>query len=147
MRAITHSEIDWIIRHLKPRKAAGRDGMENIVLQYMLRLVFQFIAKLFNGSLALNYFPTKWKGAEIFMLPKPGKGHTYPLHYRPISLLNSLGKLLEKIILKRLNFQLRNLKTLRNDQYGFKSGHSTTYALLRTVERITHGFNNKKAIP
>jgi hypothetical protein len=49
------------------------------------------------------------------------------------------------MILKRLNFQLRELKSIRNDQYGFKRGHSTTHALLRNVERITHGFNNKEA--
>jgi hypothetical protein len=47
--------------------------------------------------------------------------------------------------LKRLNFQLRKLKAIRNDQCGFKIGHSTTHALLRTVECITHGFNNKIA--
>jgi hypothetical protein len=63
-----------------------------------------------------------------------------PLNYRPISLLNSLGKLFEKIILKRLYFQLRELKAIRNDQYGFRRGHSTTYVLLRNVD--THGFNN-----
>jgi hypothetical protein len=50
-----------------------------------------------------------------------------------------------KIILKRLNFQLRELKVIRNDQYGFKRGHSTTHALQGNVERITHGFNNNKA--
>jgi hypothetical protein len=59
--------------------------------------------------------------------------------------LNSLGKLFEKIILKRLNFQLRELKVFRNDQYDFKRGHSTTHALLWNAERITHGFNNNKA--
>jgi hypothetical protein len=37
------------------------------------------------------------------------------------------------------------LKAIRNDQYGFKTGHSTTHALLRNVERIAHGFNNNKA--
>jgi hypothetical protein len=79
------------------------------------------------------------------MLAKPGKDHTSPLNYRPISLLNSLGKLFEKIILKRLNFQLRELNVIRNDQYGFKRGHSTTHALLRNIERITHGFNNNKS--
>ena len=145
MRATNHSEIAWIVRHLKSRKAAGPDGIQNIILQHLPRFVFKFIAKLFNRSLALNYFPTQWKEAKIIMLPKPGKDHTSPLNYRPISLLNSLGKLLEKIILKRLNFELRKLQAIRNDQYGFKRGHSTTHALLRNVERITHGFNNNKA--
>jgi hypothetical protein len=76
------------------------------------------------------------------MLPNPGKNHTYSLNYRPISILNSLGKLLQKIILKRQNFQLRKLRVIINDQYSFKRGYSTTHALLRNVERITHGFNN-----
>jgi hypothetical protein len=145
VKPTNHSEISWIFRHLKPRKASGPDGIQNIILQHLPRLVFKFIAKIFNRSLELSYFPAQWKVAKIIMLPKPGKDHTSPLNYRPISLLNSLDKLFEKIILKRLNFQLRELKVNRNDQYGFKRGHSTTHALLRNVERITHGFNNNKA--
>jgi hypothetical protein len=145
VRDTNHSEISWLVRHLKPRKAAGPDEIQNIILQHLPRPVFRFIAKIFNTSLALNYFPSQWKVAKIIMLPKPGKDHTSPLNYRPISLLNSIGKLFEKIILKRLNSQLRALNIIRNDQYGFKRGHSTTHALLRNVERITHGFNNNKA--
>jgi hypothetical protein len=70
---------------------------------------------MFNRSLALNYFSTQWKEPKIIMLSKPGKDHMSPLNYRPISLLNSLGKLAEKLILKILNFQLRKLKVIRND--------------------------------
>ncbi|PNF22150.1 hypothetical protein B7P43_G05754 [Cryptotermes secundus] len=59
MRVPNHSEIAWIVRHLKPRKAAGPVGIQNLVLQHLPRFVFKFIAKLFNRSLALNYFPTQ----------------------------------------------------------------------------------------
>jgi hypothetical protein len=145
IRPTNHSEIEWIIRHLKSRKAAGPDGIQNIILKHLPRLVLKFIEKIFNKSLALNYFPAQWKEAKVIMLQKPGKDHTSPLNYRPISLLNSLGKIFERIILKRLNFQLRELQLIRNDQYGFKKGHSTTHTLLRNIERITHGFNNNKA--
>jgi hypothetical protein len=145
IRATNYSEVSWFVRHLKPRKAADPDGIQNIILQHVPRLVFKCIAKLFNRLLTLNYFPIQWKEAKIIMLPEPGKDHTSPLNYRPISLLNSLGKLFEKIILKRLNFELRKLKALRNDQYGFKRGHSKTHSLLRNAERIMHVFNNNKA--
>jgi hypothetical protein len=145
VRATNLSEIAWIVRHLKPRKAAGPDGIQNIILQHLPRLVLKFIAKIFNSSLSLNNFLTLWKVDKMIMLPKPGKDHSSPLNYRPISLLNSLAKLFEKMILKRLNFQLREMSVIRYDQYGFTSGHSTTHALLRNVERITHGFNNNKA--
>jgi hypothetical protein len=68
-----------------------------------------------------------------------------PLNYRPISLLDSFAKLFEKILLKRFNHKLKELNVIREDQYGFKKGHSTTHALVRLIERITHGFNNNKA--
>jgi hypothetical protein len=92
----------------KPRKAAGPDGLQNIILQHLPRSVLKFIAKIFNSSLALSYFPAQWKVAKTIMVPKPGKDHTSPLNYRPISLLNSLGKVFEKIILKRLTSNFGN---------------------------------------
>jgi hypothetical protein len=58
VRATNHSEIAWIVRNLKPRKAAGSDGVKNMILQHLPGLL-KCIAKLFNKSLALNYFPTQ----------------------------------------------------------------------------------------
>jgi hypothetical protein len=144
-RTTNRSETASIVRHFKTRKAAEPDRIQNEILQHLSQLVLKCIAKVVNRSLALTCFPTQWKYATIIMLPKPDKDHTPPLKYRPVSLLNSLRKLFEKIILKRLNFQLRELKVVRNDKCGFRRGHTTTHALLRKVERITHGFNNGKA--
>jgi hypothetical protein len=89
VRATNLFEIAWIVRHLKPRKAAVPDGIQNIIHQHLPRLALKFIAKIVNSSLALNYFPTLWQEAKIIMLPKPGKNNSYPLNYRPICLLNS----------------------------------------------------------
>jgi hypothetical protein len=145
LRPTNHFEIGWLVRHLKPKSAPGLDGIQNIILEHLPQSAVKFIATIFNKSLALNYFPTQWKVAKLLMLPKPGKDLSSPLNYRPISLLNSLGKLFEKIILKRLNYQLREQNVIWDEQFGFKRGHSTTHALLRNVERITHGFNYRKA--
>jgi hypothetical protein len=46
IRATNHSEIVWIVRHLKP--AAGPDGIQNIIFQHLPRLVLKFIAEIFN---------------------------------------------------------------------------------------------------
>jgi hypothetical protein len=115
VRTTDHSEIAWIVGCLKPLKAAGPDGIQNIILQHLQRIILKLVAEIFNRSLALNCFPTQWKQAKIIMLPKPGKDHTSSLSYRPISLLNSVGKLFEKIVLKRLNFQLRELKVINDN--------------------------------
>ncbi|GFX34211.1 RNA-directed DNA polymerase from mobile element jockey [Trichonephila clavipes] len=49
-----------------------------------------------------GYFPPAWKHAIITLLPKPGKDAKFATNYRPISLLSTIGKIIEKIILKRL---------------------------------------------
>jgi hypothetical protein len=121
------------MRHLKIRKAAAPDGIQNIILKHLPRVVLKVIDKSVNKSLALNYFPAQWKEAIVIMLQRPGKDHACPLNFKPTSTLNSLGNLFEKIILKRLNFQLWELQIIREDQYVFKKGHSTTYTLLRNI--------------
>jgi hypothetical protein len=133
-----------IVRHLKPRKAAGPDGIQDAILQHMQRKVLRFIARVFKRSLELYCFLVQLKKANIIMRLKLGKDHTSLLNYRSIRPLNSTGKLLGKIVLKRLIFQLWELEATRNGQYGFKRGHSITQALLRNTERIIHGFNNNK---
>ena len=145
IRKTNSHEIDWLIQHLKSRKAAGPDGIQNIVLKNLSKMALRSLATIYNSCITISYFPDHWKLAKIIMLPKPNKDHSSPLNYRPISLLNSLAKLFEKVLLKRLHFILKKLNLIREDQYGFKKGHSTTHALLRLIERITHGFNNNKS--
>jgi hypothetical protein len=49
-RATNHSEIAWIVRHLKARNAAGPDGIQNIIFQHHSQLDLKFIANIFNSS-------------------------------------------------------------------------------------------------
>jgi hypothetical protein len=129
---------------LKSRKAAGPDGIQNTVLKNLPVKALRLLATIYNARITSSYFPVCWKLAKIIMLPKPNNDHSSPLNYRPISLLNSLAKLFEKVLLKRSHFTLRKLNLIREDQYGFKKGHSTTHPVLRLIERITLGFNINK---
>jgi hypothetical protein len=60
VRTSVHSEIALIVRHLKPRKATGPDGIKDAILQH-LEKVPRFIAKAFTRSLALYCFPVQLK--------------------------------------------------------------------------------------
>ncbi|KAJ4439906.1 hypothetical protein ANN_08035 [Periplaneta americana] len=97
-------------------------------------------------SLHLGYFPKIWKHSHIIQIPKPGKNKSDPRNYRPISLLNVLGKVAEKIIQKRLKSEIGNNDLIRNEQFGFRSGHSCTQQLLRTTEFITTAFNLNRTV-
>jgi hypothetical protein len=56
-------------------------------------------------------------------------------------LLNSLGKLFEKIISKEPKFQFKEFKAIRNEQCGFRRRNFITHAFLRIIQLITHSFN------
>jgi len=60
------------------------------------------LTNLINASFLLKYVPQLWKVAEVVMISKPGKPPHEATSYRPISLLPSISKLFEKLLLKRL---------------------------------------------
>ncbi|CAF0893387.1 unnamed protein product [Brachionus calyciflorus] len=67
-----------------------------------------------------------------------------PSSYRPISLLCSLCKLLGKIVNIKLQNWLEKNKKLPSCQAGFRKGRSTHEQILRIIQSITEGFNDKK---
>ena len=71
------------------------------------------IHQIFTASVEIGYYPKRWKTALIIVLRKPGKpDYSVPGAYRPISLLNTLGKLLEAVIAKRLAFYAERYKLI-----------------------------------
>jgi hypothetical protein len=61
-----------------------------------------FLTKLFNAVLRRQYIPPAWKHARVVSILKPGKDPTLPSSYRLITLLDTVGKLFEKILLARV---------------------------------------------
>jgi len=73
--------------------------------------------------------------AKVIPIHKHGQTNTLG-NYRPISLLNIISKIFEKIIYKRvINFLNKN-NILTANQFGFRSGHSTTLAVLNVIEKL-----------
>ncbi|GFU47416.1 putative RNA-directed DNA polymerase from transposon BS [Trichonephila clavipes] len=88
--------------------------------------------------------PENWKEAIIFPINKPGKDPHLATSYRPISLLSTIGKLTESIILLRLKNFINSNNLLNPNQYGFTTKLSTLHPLLRLTEYILEGFRKEK---
>ncbi|GBO20276.1 RNA-directed DNA polymerase from mobile element jockey [Araneus ventricosus] len=86
------------------------------------------------------YFPQCRKTAVVVPLPKPDQDPNLPQNYRPISLLSSLSKVYESVLLKRLNQFLDNNNIIISEQFGFRKNLSTSHQLLRVTELIFDGF-------
>ena len=82
-----------------------------------------------------------WKHARVFSILKAGKDPALPSSYRPISLLDTIGKLFEKILLSSILYELEGRGILRDKQFGFK--HSNALQLARLVESVFRNFDEK----
>ena len=96
--------------------------------------------------LATGYFPTCLKRGKTYLLPKPGKDKTVPSNYRPITLLEPIAKLFEKIINARLRTHLEDTNQFNKNQYGFRAGRSIQDVIFYTSAFIEkhHITNNQK---
>ncbi|GFW53014.1 RNA-directed DNA polymerase from mobile element jockey [Trichonephila clavipes] len=88
-----------------------------------------------------GYFPEAWKHAIITLLPKNGKDKKFAINYRPISLLSAIGKIFEKILLKRINQHADANNSIPDFQHGFREETATNHQLLRLTNLVIGGFN------
>ena len=98
------------------------------------------LCHIFNASLSEGSFPEKMKIAEVIPLYK-GKDMDLMINYRPISLLITLSKLLEKVMYTRLYGYLESQKLLYPSQYGFRSKRSCEQAITELVGNILQSKN------
>jgi hypothetical protein len=75
-------------------------------------------------------------------LLKPGKDPKFPQNMRPISLLSTTSKLLEKVILKIVQRHTEERGVLNAGHFGFRARHSTTLQSIMQTDRVTLNFNN-----
>lgn len=141
----TPKEIKSIILKLKNRKSPGIDKISNVLLKKIPMKGIVFLMHIFRACFKLSYFPDEWKHAKVIPIPKPGKDLSSSDNYRPISLLNSLSKVLEKILVKRINDHLSTHDILSDDQFGFRNGHSTNHQLMRISKSIKKSLNKKES--
>jgi len=125
---------------IKVSQAPGPNDILKRTLKHLPKRAVSLLARIFNVILRTHHFPKTWKHARVIYILKPGKDPALPSSYRPISLLDTIGKLFEKILLARILHVVNECGLLRDEQFGFRPRHSTSLQLARLVERITRNF-------
>jgi hypothetical protein len=136
-------EVQEAIRGLKVNKASGPNGLPNRALKHLPQQAVSLLVQIFNDILLSHYFPTMWKHARVISILKLGKDLALPSSYRPISLLDTIGKIFEKILLARILQEVSERGLLRDEQFGFRPRNSTSLQLAR-LERITMNFGERR---
>jgi hypothetical protein len=140
------SEVKEIIANLRPKKAPGHDGVSNQSLKLLPLKGVVFLTNLTNSIFRIGYFPKDWKLAIVISIRKPQKPPSNPTSYRPISLLPTMAKLVERVLLSRLGSFMTQQHILPDTQFGFRKGHSTTQQLMRVTSHVTELLNQRKFV-
>jgi hypothetical protein len=135
LQRIIPEEVQWSIQRTPKSKAPGIDGITNDALKHLPKLLVGHITRVFNLSLEQGYFPTLWKRGIIQPIPKKSQSRTTK-DYRPITLLPSLGKILERLATQHITDWTTRCKIIADTQFGFTKRTSTTHAILNLTNSI-----------
>ena len=142
---ITESETLSIINKLKNKNSSGKDEISNKLLKSIKDEIAKPLTIIINQSLKTGVFPDALKIAKVKPLYK--KGDNFCLNnYKPISLLPTISKIFERVMFTQLYSYLNANNLLSEEQYGFRSQHSTELACVKLVDYITTEMDNIKKI-
>ena len=143
MSPTSSSELKKLINNLPNKSSSGWENINNILLKEIAAPILVPLVDLFNESINKGEFPECMKLAEVVPLHK-GKEMHLADNYRPISLLLTLSKMLEKVVYRRIYNFLNGSNQLYDSQYGFRTAHSCENAVSELVGCILKGLEKKK---
>ena len=130
-----------IIKSFQSKASPDLDGISLKIIKYVALEISRPLAHIFNLSLDSGIFPEKLKSSRTVPIFKQGDNKLCD-SYRPISLVNTLSKILEKMVATNLTNHLQLNDLLYKHQYGFQRGRSTEQNLLHVINFISNSLNN-----
>jgi hypothetical protein len=137
---VTEAEITDILKKTGAWKAPGQDLLPTGFLKACKGPLAKLLAELATASLRLEHFPTQFRAAKVVVLRKPGKTIAQQQTtgaYRPISLLNAMGKVIETAFCRRFAAAAEAQGLLPETQMGNRPQRSTDLAIKLVVD-ATH---------
>lgn len=139
---VSEEDVLKAIQGMSNKKSTGVDNISILMIKMAVPTIVPSLTHICNRSLSERTFPTKWKRSKIIPIHKSGNKKSAN-NYRPISILPSVSKILERLVQVQLTDYLKFNNILSEAQSGFRKNHSTISALLKVTDdwlsAIDHG--------
>ena len=134
-------EISKNISKLVNKNSCSYDLVSNRAMKATNQSVSPYLEILFQKCIMEGVFPDCYKIAQVIPLFKGGDQEDRHC-YRPISLLPTISKILEKLLAKRLIHFLTKYEVLSKDQFGFRAKFSTEYAIVDIYDKLVKNLDD-----
>jgi hypothetical protein len=122
-RIVEPQEVTSLLRTRRANRAPGSDSIPNDFLKAMEEPLAIAVAAITTACWKLGHYPKQFKHARTIVLRKPGKAaYDVPGAWRPIALLNTIGKLVEGLTANRLRDTAEEHGLLPATQMGARRG-------------------------
>ncbi|CBF89628.1 uncharacterized protein ANIA_00368 [Aspergillus nidulans FGSC A4] len=135
----------WAALCAPPPSAPGEDGLATTAWRELWPVLGDTITQLYYRCMEEGCFPLSLKSAKVIMLPKPGKRDYTQLNaWRPISLLSTLGKGLERLLAQQIAVRAIQADVLAPCHFGALPGRSAIDLVQVLVHRVEEAFQQGK---
>lgn len=140
----SEEELLRAVSCMQNKKAPGPDGIPAEVLKVIARTCPELLLNMYNICLEDGFFHKTWKTQRLVLISKGKVDPDSPSAYRPLCMLDTAGKLLERMLKPRLSAAVERAGDLSERQHGFRKGHSTIGAVEEVVRaaQVTHQGNH-----
>ena len=131
------TQLRRCVARLSPYKAPGEDGIPNVVIKESLDLIAEYLLEIFQATFTLHTYSNRWQVWDTIILRKPGKPrYDIPKAHQPITLMNTLGKLLSSLVAEDLSFMCEQYALLLDNHFSGRPRQCTTDVMHLLVHKI-----------
>jgi hypothetical protein len=142
---ITSEKILYFARTLNDKRSQGPDQLSSYIMKIAAKTIPNHFASIINLSINNGFVHERFKATTISPIYK-ADDRTNLGNHRPIALINSCSKLLEKIVSYYVIKHLTANNIFFKNQFGFRPGYSVHHATLKMISIIQRQIDKKKSI-
>ena len=143
LQTMTVLEVSKSLYLIKTSHTRDLDGIDGNIVKIAAPAISETLTYLYNLCIDKQYFPLKFKQAKVIPLYKSGDSSN-PSNYRPISILSTIAKPLEKHLHTCLCTYLFKNNLIHEDQSGFRKNHACHTTLIQLTDSLLTNINNNE---